>query len=581
MPCNFYFQNLFFLLLAAATLFSCEGHEGKESVEYSETLVHSLLSKTKGLSIDSVKSELFLSEVTAPFSKDSSAFVAYYSILGNISAKHFDLLNANSEFYYKRAIKLADSQELPIMKIWSLVNYGYYFYTFRRPDEALPLLMEAVFLIENLGDDKVILPEDTFRKLGFFFGTLGNYQEAISYLKKGDEYATKMTSPKRAMLLDNLGQYYLLSQDTTTALEFFLKAESLASGVKDYVRYGKVLGNIALIHLNRGMYEEALTLINRDIFYSIANSSDQNTMYARVLKAKILLKMDSIQSAAAILEDAEAYANTKTYLKKDVLDIEKLKLKIACIQGNESKELLIRRKLELLEDVVDGLDGELTLLQNKWQVDKEKNQRALVEAEANYQSERYMRFLFTAVCLLAGLALFLFLSHLRRISRARVLRYEKKVVELQLKKVTSDKKLLVANETLTSYKEYLTEKNRQIYDLQNAITGISDSESAYLEKEKRLLQELLDSHLLTEDSWASFRRSFDKNYPNFYQNLKHDFPELTESNMRYLILSKMGLSITEISNLLGVSSESVKKNRQRLKKKIGVRFKEFEQALYN
>lgn len=577
-----YFSNLFLFFITAVMLLSCDGrHQTKESVDYSESIVRSLLSKTEDLTMDVVETGDFVKTLTNPFSRDSSAFVAYYSILGNISAKQLDLLNPRSESYYQKAIKLAESEDLPVMKIWSLVNYGYYFYTFRQPDEALPLFMEAAFLIEKLGEDKVILPEDTFRKLGFFFGTLGNHEDAISYLKKGDQYATILTQRQRAMLLDNLGLYHLYSQDTTAALNYFLQAESLASSAKDQVRYGKVLGNIALVHMGRGMYPEALALINRDLFYSIANKSDQNTMYARILKAKILLKMDSISSASVMLDRAEEYANAKIYLKKDILEIERLKLEIALIKGDERGELLIRRKLEVLEEVVAGLDGELNLLQNKWQVDKEKNQKALVEAESNYQSERFKFFMFATAVLFVGLGLFVFLSHIRRQSRARVLTYEKKVVELQLKKITSDKNLLVANETLASYKEYLTEKNRQIDDLQQAIRGITDSGSHYLEKEKRLLQELLDSHLLTEESWASFRRSFDANYPNFYLNLRHEFPELTESNMRYLVLSKLGLSITEISNLLGISTESVKKSRQRLKKKIGDRFKEFEQALYS
>lgn len=582
MPYNscFFYLSIFFVTTIA--LISCDSaHKEKESIANRDAIVRSVQSRAEGLLIENVESDHFFKSVTAPFQKDSSATIAYYCTLGNISAQHFDLLNASSESYYKRAIMLAEREGLEEMKIWSLVNYGCYFYTFRKQDEALPLFMEAAFLIDKLGDDHVILPEDTFRKLGFFFGTLGNYPDAISYLKKGDEYTTVPTSQNRAMLFDNLGLYHLYSHDTTTALDYFLKAESLALSVKDYVRYGKVLGNIALIYMDRGMYKDALTLINKDLSYSIANNSNQNTMYARVLKAKVLLKMDSLESAASILEQAEAYANTKSYLKKDVLEIEKLKLQIAHIQGDNEAELVIRRKLDLLQDIVGGLDGELTLLQNKWQVENEKNQRKLVETEANYLSERFKRFLLTTVVLLIGAGVFLVLSYLRRQARARVVQYEKKVVELRLKKITSDKKLLVANETLASYKEYLTEKNRQIHDLQEAIDAISDSGSLTLKKEKKLLQELLDSHLMTEDSWARFRRSFDKNYPNFYLNLKSDFPELTESNMRYLVLSKMGLSVTEISNLLGVSTESVKKNRQRLKKKIGDRYKEFERSLYS
>lgn len=290
--------------------------------------------------------------------------------------------------------------------------------------------------------------------------------------------------------------------------------------------------------------------------------------------------MDSVAQASEMLSKAERYADSKIYLKKDVLRISRLKLEIALREKDEQQELLVRRKLELLEGLVADLDGEMTLLQSKWQVDKEKKQRELLGLASDYQVERYRRVVLSGVVVLVILAVFIVFSYFKRLSRNRELRYEKMVVELQLKKIAVDKKLSTANDTLGAYKEYLTEKNKQIDNLQRTIHRINDSKSYYLEKEKGLLQEILDSHLLTEENWASFRRSFDAQYPNFYLNLKHDFPELTDSNMRYIILTKLGLSVTEISNLLGISTESVKKSRQRLKKKMGDRFREFEQAIH-
>ena len=48
-----------------------------------------------------------------------------------------------------------------------------------------------------------------------------------------------------------------------------------------------------------------------------------------------------------------------------------------------------------------------------------------------------------------------------------------------------------------------------------------------------------------------------------------DFPDFTESNLRIILLSKLGLSNQDVSSLLGVTIDAVKKAKQRLKKKIG------------
>ena len=56
---------------------------------------------------------------------------------------------------------------------------------------------------------------------------------------------------------------------------------------------------------------------------------------------------------------------------------------------------------------------------------------------------------------------------------------------------------------------------------------------------------------------------------DFYNQLISDFPDFTESNLRIILLSKLGLSNQDVSSLLGVTIDAVKKAKQRLKKKIG------------
>lgn len=571
---------LFILAIGIVLLSSCGDTNWKRNNGgFNKVAVESLLIKAQGAGNDSVAIRQSLDSLLETHKRDSSLMIAYYGVMGNTMSKHFDRLNNSSDIYYRRSIQLAEEQGLYGMKIWALVNYGFYYYSYRQATEAMPLFMEAYFLMSKVADNEIAYPEDTFKKMGYYFGTLGNTEDAIKLLDKANVHIKAYQSRHKAGILDNLGLYYLERQDTTAAIEHFLEAESIALKAKDYVRYGKVLGNIALVYFNRGEYMEALRLINTDLSYSIANNSYQNTMYAQVLKSKILLAMDSVDAAQKYLDRAEVYARSKDYLTTDVLDIQRLRLQIAKINQDDKEELAVRKRLDNLEEIASKLDGERVLLQKKWEVDKEKNKNALIQSEANYKSERYMRIAITSLAAIIGIGLILILSNLKRVGRARELKYQKKVTELQLKKVISDKRLLATKETLSSYKEYLTDKNQQIADLQQAIGRISESKSYYLEKEQGLLKDLLDSHLMTEDSWNSFRRSFDTQYPNFYQNLKSDFPELTESNMRYIILAKLGLSLFEISNLLGISTESVKKGRQRLKKKIGDRFKEFEQAV--
>ena len=74
---------------------------------------------------------------------------------------------------------------------------------------------------------------------------------------------------------------------------------------------------------------------------------------------------------------------------------------------------------------------------------------------------------------------------------------------------------------------------------------------------------------MTEDNWIRFKREFEKEFPEFCQYLFTNFPELTDSNKRIIFLQKLGFSNIEISQFLGITTDAVKKAKQRLKKKFG------------
>ncbi|WP_312138249.1 hypothetical protein [Sphingobacterium sp.] len=66
--------------------------------------------------------------------------------------------------------------------------------------------------------------------------------------------------------------------------------------------------------------------------------------------------------------------------------------------------------------------------------------------------------------------------------------------------------------------------------------------------------------------------TFDEAYPNYYNQLKKGIPELTENNIRFIMLQKLGLTPAETANVLGISLDAIKKNKQRLKQKLGDKY---------
>lgn len=92
-------------------------------------------------------------------------------------------------------------------------------------------------------------------------------------------------------------------------------------------------------------------------------------------------------------------------------------------------------------------------------------------------------------------------------------------------------------------------------------------------EQQKSLKELISvikSSLNIEQQWDNFKVHFEANYPTFMQKIIQEHPNLSESEVRHLAYIKMGLSIKEVANLLGIEVNSVKMARYRIKQKLGM-----------
>jgi DNA-binding CsgD family transcriptional regulator len=78
---------------------------------------------------------------------------------------------------------------------------------------------------------------------------------------------------------------------------------------------------------------------------------------------------------------------------------------------------------------------------------------------------------------------------------------------------------------------------------------------------------LLESNLSKEE-WPEFKAKFEELDPYFLTNLCQDHPNLSKSEIRLLILIRIGFTQKEISSILSIEPDSVKKAKNRARKKL-------------
>lgn len=193
------------------------------------------------------------------------------------------------------------------------------------------------------------------------------------------------------------------------------------------------------------------------------------------------------------------------------------------------------------------------------QYQSERKGRQLKEAALQLENAHLMRNATFAVVLLLLLSLYLFYRSYT--AKNKALLFKKEAADMALQKAESE--IAAGREMLHRHTQSLVEKNHLIDELRQELltSGKADDEA---------LSRLSNSRILTREDWAEYKRLFDKVYPGFFLKLRNRYPDITEADERILAFSKLNISLKEAADLLGISYDSMKNSRYRLRKKMGI-----------
>lgn len=154
--------------------------------------------------------------------------------------------------------------------------------------------------------------------------------------------------------------------------------------------------------------------------------------------------------------------------------------------------------------------------------------------------------------------------------KAEKKRLENEKMQAEAEKIKIAGELENAERLLTSYTENLRQKNQLIEQFKGDFEQLElKLKGTELEKDQsETIDKLLQSIILTEENWTEFRKLFDKVYQGYIFRVRSKYAYLTESDIRLITLMKLKLSYREMANMLGVTTEAVRKARQRLRAKL-------------
>lgn len=551
-----------FIILLLSIMFSCS-----KKTEHTSNQINLFIAELNKVD-DIIKlEEVLLSNSPKEFELNKSIYNVIVKIKrAQIKAKELGAFNEQTTLLFKEVEQQLETIDFPNLKHWAYTQIGFYYYSYNHYIESANYYSEVAFILDNHPEQITIQSTDIYRKIGYFYGTIGKYKQGITYLTKALQLTTK-DNINYTSLLNAIGSFAIKDKQEALAYPYLIQAKNLSESQGDLLRYAKVLGDLAMLENNKQNWEKAISYLEEDITLSKKVDDKKNTMYALISLARVYWDKNDIPLAKKNALEAFTYTQSLNYVKGFEYEIMELLLEISIVEKDEKRELLYRRHLTTLHEYINETEGEKAIDQINWDAEIELINLQIEAQRYHYEKINYQRLLFISLSFSLGCILvFVYRIYRKQLSKQAFL-YESNILKIEQEMAESEKRWQDTNHSLDSYKEYLAEKTKQINILEVELNKLKDSTSVKSQTERMKLEQTISSHLMTDESWMIFKKTFQTEQSEYFEKLMQQFPDLTDSNLRVILLQKLNLTNQETANILGITIDAVKKTKQRLKKK--------------
>lgn len=434
----------------------------------------------------------------------------------------------------------------------------------------------------------------------------GNYKEALNYFSIAYQKAKDANDEIQiANILNNTGLVHWRLGDNFSAMESYVESNRIAQDLGLKRLAGLTFTNISLIQKEESDFENAIENNTKaiKIFQELNSRRDLAIAYnnqgqifknqhkndsalVNYIKAIRIYKQIDYPDGMA----ATYYNLAEIYTRQQEKDKAIFSAKESLESGIESQSKVriseAFRKLGETYEFFNEADSALKYHKKSAEFEKEiliaNQSEKLIEQQAklgnevkilriqNLEKEKLIvqnRLWFILI------SIFIVLLILSLIVYRRIALIKMKERELAMRLESSQRILQVKQDELRSYILDLSQKNKLINELQNRISAKSD-------KNELQVAQLLNQKILTDEDWEKFKEKFNSIYPEFIPKLKILKTSLTEAEIRLLVLLRLKLSGKEMASNLGISPQSVRVTKMRLKKKLQVdRYESVEEFL--
>ncbi|MGF6850237.1 tetratricopeptide (TPR) repeat protein [Chitinophaga sp. W3I9] len=471
---------------------------------------------------------------------------------------------------------------------------------------------DAAFLALRKMHDAAISNKDEatagkcLRQMGKICFTLGHYAKSLEYYQQAATLFT-VTGHKaaEAAVLNDMGQLYYRNINKPGAKKQYDKALQLYRQVNDPAGIAATYGHIGHYYEKQQQYDSAryfqeLALTQyqraRDTFgmagiyenlgtiyedlekYDTALSSFRMALqlfeasHERVAGIEVLNNIGDVLRKTGDVKNSLPYSRAALALAQQTNN--KYQEAAACkdiakafnlLGRNDSAFYYMEYSRKCLLDIYSAQNNQqMNFLQILYDTNKKNDEILQLE-----NSHKINRIIYTAVVIVVALLILLCLLTISRqklkISQAQTVSER----NAEINRVQKDQ-LELKSRQLATHTLDVIQRNQFLDELRNTLSEMVQEDKRDQKKQLQQLVLKINQTVNHEKQWKEFTGIFEQVHQVFFDKLNALHSDLTNNDIKLLALHKMNMDSKDMATILGISPDSLRVARYRLRKKLNI-----------
>ncbi|HQQ97983.1 MAG TPA: tetratricopeptide repeat protein [Cyclobacteriaceae bacterium] len=524
--------------------------------------------------------------------------------------------NLDSSLYFvKRGNDIAIRIGYPQGVADIAISWGGYHWFRSEFAEAIGQYTHALEVSEASGYSKGV--SIALSSLGMVYSKLGDYPRAIEYYLQGLKLG--LHTKNRILTLNSLGVAYRKSNNPEAAHSAFLEALNLKPapatragilsnlGLVAFVRqeYDKAMtfqqqalttfdsvgstrgvitccNNITEILLAQKKYTEAASYADKALTLSARSKLPNGQVNAMQGQAAVNMAQGEYQQASKILLEA-AHLAVHHHLMDEKMKVYRA---LATCYQQTGQLPAAYRYLDRYNEVRDSTlsqetNSKITNLRIEYEVSKREKDIELLKKQSEID-QLNRNIVIGIAASLTLLAVVVSVYQYGRVRKNRELLTQSTALfetRQQLMQTELENQRLLQSELeqqvekksreLTTHALNMLQKNEMLEELKSRLASLSQEHNNLQPDVQKVISGInLSFH--QDHEWKKFQAHFDQIHAGFNERLTSRYPDLSGNDLKMCSLIKLNLGTKEIASILGISAESVKMARYRLRKKLQI-----------